>query len=109
MEKRSENFEKKERELDRELQEIEKQKEEVKQLHSEEMVQLQKIASLTKEEAKARLLSEMDKELTAEKAKIIREKVNAQVSINGDKKGSIEFKFNSEEELENILEQLNLV
>ena len=74
LERRSENFEKKERELDRELQEIEKQKEEVKQLHSEEMVQLQKIASLTKEEAKARLLSEMDKELTAEKAKLIREK-----------------------------------
>ena len=38
------------------------------------MVELQKIASLSKEEAKQRLLAEMDKELTAEKAALIREK-----------------------------------
>ena len=74
LEKRSENFEKKEQDLERELQEIEKQKEEVENLHEQEIVELQKIASLTKEEAKERLLSELDKELTAEKASIIREK-----------------------------------
>ncbi len=74
LEKREGNFEKKEREVERELQEIEKQKEEIIQLHNEEMETLQKIAALTKEEAKAKLLSEMDKELTAEKAAIIREK-----------------------------------
>ena len=44
------------------------------ELHNQEMVELQKIASLTKEEAKTKLLSEMDKELTAEKAALIREK-----------------------------------
>ena len=74
LERRSENFEKKEREIERELQEVEKQKEEVKKLHEQEVVELQKIASLTREEAKKRLLSEMDKELTAEKAALIREK-----------------------------------
>ncbi len=74
LEKRSENFEKKERELDKEFQELENQKAEIEKLHSQEMVELQKIASLTKEEAKAKLLSEMDKELTAEKAALIREK-----------------------------------
>ncbi len=74
LEKREENFEKKEREVERELQEVEKHKQEIEQLHSEEMERLQKIASLTKEEAKAKLLSEMDKELTAEKAALIREK-----------------------------------
>ena len=74
LEKREGNFEKKERELERELQEIEKQKEEITQLHSEEMVKLQQIAALTKEQAKTRLLSEMDKQLTAEKAALIREK-----------------------------------
>ena len=74
LEKREENFEKKEKDLEREEQNLEKQKEEIERLHSEEMVQLQKIASLTKEEAKAQLLSEMDKELTAEKAALIREK-----------------------------------
>ena len=74
LEKREGNFEKKERELERELQEIEKQKEEITQLHSEEMAKLQQIAALTKEQAKTRLLSEMDKQLTAEKAALIREK-----------------------------------
>ena len=74
LEKRSENFEKKVRELDKEFQELENQKAEIEKLHSQEMVELQKIASLTKEEAKAKLLSEMDKELTAEKAALIREK-----------------------------------
>ena len=74
LEKRAENFERKERELDKEIQELEKQKEELEELHNQEMVELQKIASLTREEAKARLLSEMDKELTAEKAALIREK-----------------------------------
>ena len=74
LERRSENFEKKEREIERELQEVEKQKEEIKKLHEQEVVELQKIASLTREEAKKRLLSEMDKELTAEKATLIREK-----------------------------------
>ena len=74
LEKRAENFERKEREVDKEIQELEKQKEELEELHNQEMVELQKIASLTREEAKARLLSEMDKELTAEKAALIREK-----------------------------------
>ena len=74
LEKRAENFERKEREVEKEIQEIEKQKEELESLHEQAMVELQKIAALTKEEAKARLLSEMDKELTAEKALLIREK-----------------------------------
>lgn len=74
LERREGNYEKKEKEVEQELQEIEKRKEEIEQLHSEEMEELQKIASLTKEEAKTRLLSEMDKELTAEKANLIREK-----------------------------------
>ncbi len=74
LEKREENFEKKEQEVDRELQEIEKRKDEIEQLHNQEMVELQRIASLTQEEAKAKLLAEMDKELTIEKANLIREK-----------------------------------
>lgn len=74
LEKREGNFEKKEQEVERERQEVEKQKQEIEKLHEEEMLQLQKIASLTKNEAKTYLLSEMDKELTAEKAALIREK-----------------------------------
>ena len=74
LEKRSENFEKRERELDKEFENIEAQKQELEKLHDQEMVQLQKIAALSKEEAKQKLLAEMEKELTAEKAALIREK-----------------------------------
>lgn len=74
LERRSENFEKREQEVEKELQQIEKQKEEIEKLHEQEVEELQKIAALTKEEAKSKLLSEMDKELTAEKAALIREK-----------------------------------
>ena len=73
LERRSENFEKRERDVEQELQKIEEQKKELEELQSKEMVELQKIATLTKEEAKQKLLTEMDKELTAEKAALIRE------------------------------------
>ena len=74
LERRSENFEKKEQEIEKQIQAVEKEKEEIQKLYDQEVVELQRIASLTKEEAKQRLLSEMDKELTAEKATLIREK-----------------------------------
>ena len=74
LDKRSENFERKEQDLEREAKELENQRLEVEELHSQGMVELQKIAALTREEAKDRLLSEVDKEITAEKATLIREK-----------------------------------
>lgn len=40
---------------------------------------------------------------------LIREKVGVQVNVTGENKGSIEFKYNSSDELEYILEQLDLV
>lgn len=40
---------------------------------------------------------------------IVREKLGVQVIVTGEKKGSIELKYNSPDELENLLEQLNLV
>lgn len=73
LERRSDNFEKKEKGLEKELQHIESKKQELEKLYDQEMVELQKIAALTKEEAKKQLLSEMEKELTAEKALLIRE------------------------------------
>ncbi len=73
LEKRSDNFEKRERELEKEIQGLEIRKEEIEKLYEQEMVELQKIAGLSKEEAKTRLLSEMEKELTAEKAALIKE------------------------------------
>lgn len=74
LDRRSENFERKEQDLERETKELENQRLEVEELHAQGMIELQKIAALTREEAKDRLLSEVDKEITAEKAALIREK-----------------------------------
>ncbi len=73
LERRSDNFEKKEKELENEIQNIENKKIELEKLYEDEMVELQKIAGLSKDEAKKRLLSEIEKELTAEKAALIRD------------------------------------
>ena len=92
LEKRSDNFEKREQDLERELQDIEKQKEELEKLHDQEMVELQKIAGLSKEEAKQRLLSEMEKELVAEKAALIREQdQKAKETITKDAKEMLSY------------------
>ena len=73
LEKREENFEKRESELEREFSELENQKQEISKLYEEELEKLQKIASLSREEAKKQLLNEIEKEITAEKAAIIRD------------------------------------
>ena len=73
LDRRSENLEKKERDLDKEYQSLENQKEEVNKVYEKQVEELQKIASLSKDEAREYLLNEMDKEITTEKAKLIRE------------------------------------
>ena len=73
LDRRSENFEKKEQEVERHIQEVEKQRQEVKKMRDEEFAKLQQIASLTKEQAKEKLLKEVEKDVTSEKAEIIRE------------------------------------
>ena len=73
LDKRSENFERKERDLDKQFEELEKQKQDVEQMYSEELNKLQEIASLTQEQAKTILLQVVEKNITAEKAELIRE------------------------------------
>ena len=73
LDKRSENLEKKEQDLDKEYESLENQKNEVKELYEKQVEELQKVASLSREEARNLLLTEMEKEITTEKAKLIRE------------------------------------
>ena len=73
LDRRSENFEKKEEDLELRVKELDEQKQEIEKLHEQEIQELQKIASLTREEAKDILLKEVEKNITAEKASIIRE------------------------------------
>ena len=92
LEKRSDNFEKKERELEKELENLDRQKEELEKLHEQEMLELQRIAALTKEEAKQKLLSEMEKELVAEKAALIKEQEQkAKETITKDAKEMLSY------------------
>lgn len=73
LERRSENFEKKEQDLELRVKELEEQKNDIEKLHEQELQELQKIAALTKDEAKTILLKEVEKDITVEKAAIIRE------------------------------------
>lgn len=73
IDRRSENLERKEKELEREYQSLEEQRQEVVEIKEQQTQELQRIASLSKEEAKEYLLSEMEKEISTEKAKLIRE------------------------------------
>ncbi len=73
LERRSDNFEKKEKEIECEYQVLEERKKDVEVVYAEQMQKLQKIAGLSEEEAKQHLLSEIEKQITAEKAALIRE------------------------------------
>ena len=84
LDKRSESIEKKEQDLDREYESLENQKNDVKELYEKQVEELQRIASLSKEDARKLLLTEMEKEITAEKAKLIRE-LNQKAKDEADK------------------------
>ena len=73
LDRRSDNFEKKEQDLERRMQDVEKRKQDVESLYDEQIAKLQEIASLTKEEAKEKLLKEVEKDIVTEKATMIRE------------------------------------
>ena len=73
LDKRSETLEKKEQDLDKEYESLENQKNEVTELYEKQVEELQRVASLSKEEARQMLLTQMEKEITTEKAKLIKE------------------------------------
>ena len=66
-------MENKEHALENKNKEIEAKKEEISKTLENQMQELQKISGLSKEEAKEQLLSEMDKQLTLEKANLIKQ------------------------------------
>ena len=73
LEKRSESYEKKEQELAKSEQALEKKKEDIQEIFNRQMQELQRISGLSKEEAKAQLLNDLEKQLNSEKSKLIRE------------------------------------
>lgn len=73
LEKRSNSFEQKEKDLERRVQDIERKKKELQDIIAREMHELQRISGFTEEEAKAKILSELEKQMTNEKAALIKE------------------------------------
>ena len=73
LDKKAEHFEQKERELERKNQEIERRKNELQDMYDRELEELQRISGLTEEEAKAQILSELEKQMTSEKAALIKD------------------------------------
>ena len=73
LEKRSEMFERKEREREKEEKELDQKKDDIQEIFNRQMQELQRISGLSSEEAKKQLLSELEKQLTNEKAILIKE------------------------------------
>ncbi len=73
LDKRSESYEQKEREIERKIQDVENKKRELQETISKQMQELQRISGLTEEEAKASIISELEKQMTTEKANLIKE------------------------------------
>ncbi len=73
LEKRTSAFEGKEKELERKFTENEKRKQELDEMYEREVEELERISGLTTEQAKKQLLSDLEKEITNEKAALIRD------------------------------------
>ena len=73
LERKNEAFDKREKELERKHQDVDRKKEELAEAVSKQMTELQRISGLTKEEAKRQILEDLDKQITSEKAALIRE------------------------------------
>ena len=73
LENKLSQLEKKEKDLEEERNQNEKRKEELDELYNKEMQELQRVSGLSTEEAKKQLLSELEKNLTAEKAALLKE------------------------------------
>ena len=73
LDKKAENFEKKEKDIERRVQEIEQKKKELQDVISKQMSELQRISGLTEEEAREKILTELEKQMNNEKASLIKE------------------------------------
>ena len=73
LEKRASVYENKEKELERKYTENETKRQELEGLYNKEMEELQRISGLTIDEAKKQILDTLEEEVTAKKAKLLRE------------------------------------
>ena len=72
LERRSDNFERREKELERNIQDLDKKKKSLDEMYDKQLTELQRIAGLSREEAKRILLEQLDRTLSDEKAALIK-------------------------------------
>lgn len=77
-------LERKEKDLEYKNQEIENEKNQLENMVQKEVEELQRISGLSKEEAKKQLLAEVEKQLTLEKANLIKD-MEAKIKEESDK------------------------
>ena len=85
LEKRSESLDHKERSLDSKESKLNKMEANLSNMHTQQMAELERISSLSIDEAKDQLLSEVDKQLTHEKVVMIKN-MESKVKQEVDKK-----------------------
>ena len=73
LERKQDMVEKKEKEIENKYHELENKKQEIEEVLNKQMQELQRISGLSSEDAKKLLLSELEKQLTGEKALLIRD------------------------------------
>ena len=73
LDKRSDSFEQKEKDIERRLQDLERRKKDLQDVMDKQMTELQRISGLTEEEARNKILTELEKQMTTEKAHLIKE------------------------------------
>jgi len=76
LDKKVMSYEKREKELDRKFDDLDQKEKQLDDMIAKQTEELERVAGLTREEAKNQLLAELDKELVNEKAKLIRESDN---------------------------------
>ena len=84
LENRTNNLEKKEKDLEFKNQKLDEKTKEIELTLEKQMQELQRISGLSKDDAKKQLLSELEKDLTLEKANLIKEYEN-KVKENSEK------------------------
>lgn len=85
LDRKAEQFESREKTLSNRERDIDKLEKKTRTLHDQQLVELERIASLSIEEAKSQLLSDVDKELTHEKAVRIKN-MESQAKQDAEKK-----------------------
>ena len=72
LERRSDNFERREKELERNIQDLDKKRKSLDEMYDKQLTELQRIAGLSRDEAKKILLEQLDRTLSDEKAALIK-------------------------------------